>query len=156
MTTAQIETGFEKKRGISRVEIRDGYSQVHVSGLAEPLMQSRLAVLRAVADTGISLDFLKLTSDGLSFLIPKDRSQATETCLTAARYRFVLNEGRSIVLVHAVNMRDEEGLIARIVATAISVGATLDHLGDMHDRLLIVANDGEAVALARRLEEDFA
>jgi len=150
------ETGFEKKRGISRVEIRTGFSQVHVHGLVEPIMENRLAVLDAVAQADISLDFLKLTSDGLSFLIPQSRSEAMAAVLQERALNFDLAEGRSIVLVHAVNMRDEEGLIARIVATAIGSGARLDHLGDMHDRLLIVAEATEAEALAARIRETLA
>ena len=153
MTTASsFETGFEKKRGIISVEIRHGYSQVHVMDL-EPTMDRRLAVLDTVAHAQISLDFLKLTSDGLSFLIPAERSQAIVDCLRGAGYRFELNEKRSIVMVHAVNMRDEEGLIAKIVATAIASGARIDHLGDMHDRLLIVTEDSRASELATLLQE---
>lgn len=150
------ETGFEKKRGISRVEIREGYSQIHVRGLPEPVMDSRLAVLELVKGEGISLDFLKLTSDGLSFLVPKDATDRIEAGLRGAGYAFDLGRDRNIVLVHAVNIRDEEGLIARIVAIAIATGAKLDHLGDMHDRLLIVAEATEAAALADRLREAFA
>ncbi|MBX7131575.1 MAG: hypothetical protein K1X67_02740 [Fimbriimonadaceae bacterium] len=153
MTTASsYETGFEKKRGIISVEIRQGYSQVHVMDL-EPTLDRRLAVLDAVAHAQISLDFLKLTTDGLSFLIPADRSRAIVDCLSGAGYQFELNEGRSIVMVHAVNMRDEEGLIAKIVATAIGSGAHIDHLGDMHDRLLIVTEDSRATDLANLLQE---
>jgi len=43
-------------------------------------------------------------------------------------------------LVHAVNMRDEEGLIAEIVQSAIASEAQIDHIGDGHDRLLLVAS----------------
>jgi hypothetical protein len=153
---ATTETGFEKKRGINRVEIRQGYSQVHVTGLAEPVMESRLGVLSVVKDEGVSLDFLKLTTDGLSFLVPRDATDRIEACLAEAGYDFALGRDRSIVLVHAVNIRDEEGLIARIVAIAIATGAKLDHLGDMHDRLLIVAESTEAASLAARLQEAFA
>lgn len=41
-------------------------------------------------------------------------------------------------MVHAVNIRDEEGLIAKIIKAAISTSAHVDHIGDMHDRLLMV------------------
>jgi hypothetical protein len=153
MMPTQAETGFEKKRGISRLEIREGYSQVHVRELSEPIMESRLAVLDAVAEAGVSLDFLKLTSDGLSFIVSQEKSSMIESCLAQKGHAFDLAKGRSIVLVHAVNMRDEEGLIAKIVALAISSGARLDHLGDMHDRLLIVAETSQAQALADSIEE---
>ena len=59
------ETDFEKQRGISRVEVRTGLTQVHVLDLSEPISKSRLRVLDAVSSAGISLDFLKLTPNGM-------------------------------------------------------------------------------------------
>lgn len=134
-----VETAFEKQRGVNRIERRDGFCQVHVSELGQPLMDRRLDVLRAVAHAGISIDFLKLTPSGLSFLVPQDDRVGIERTLTAVAVRFSLRPERSIVLVHAVNMRDEEGLIADIVQSAIASEATIDHIGDGHDRLLLVA-----------------
>ena len=141
-------TSFEKPRGVSRVEVRHGFAQVHVSGIVGDLMTERLAVLAAVADAGISLDFLKLTQSGLSFLVPQDKSSVVETALQPLELHFTVRDARSIVLVHAVNMRDEEGLIASIVRDTIASGARVDHIGDMHDRMLMVvgADDAERVA----------
>jgi len=52
------------------------------------------------------------------------------------------------VLVHAVSIRDEEGLIAGIVHTAIALGIRIDHVGDMHDRMLMVVQKEDAERLA--------
>jgi len=49
-------------------------------------------------------------------------------------------QDRSLVTLFAVNMRDEEGLVAEIVKNAIAVGAQIDHIGDGHDRLLLVTS----------------
>jgi len=140
------ETEFEKRRGISRIEIREGYVQVHVAGLQEPLMPSRLAILQAIRDAEISLDFLKLTTNGLSFLVTADQSGAVQATLEGQAPELSVRQDRRVVMVHAVNMRDEEGLIARIVAAAIASGAQLEHVGDMHDRMLIVT-DGPGATL---------
>jgi len=32
------ETAFEKRRGISKVEVRPGFVQIHVAGLGDPVM----------------------------------------------------------------------------------------------------------------------
>lgn len=142
------ETEFEKRRGISRIEIREGYVQVHVAGLTEPLMTSRLAVLQVVRDAGISLDFLKLTTSGLSFLVTADQSDVVRQTLMDQAPEVAIRPDRRVVMVHAVNMRDEEGLIARIVAAAIASGAQLEHVGDMHDRMLIVTDGAGADLLS--------
>lgn len=148
------ETLFERRRGISRVEVRSGLAQVHVGQLGEPLMTRRLDVLRAVADAGISIDFLKLTQSGLSFIIPSERSAETEAALGATDFRFSVRVDRAIVEAHAVNMRDEEGLIARIVRSAIELGVEVDHIGDMHDRVLMVVPDDAAERLKASLERN--
>ncbi|GMV87591.1 MAG: hypothetical protein AMXMBFR81_05220 [Chthonomonas sp.] len=135
------QTVFESKRGVSRVEVREGYSQVLFSGLPEPLVASRVAVLEVIAQAGVSIDFLKLTQSGLSFLVPEAKSEQVEAAIRSIGYRYEVLQHRAIVLAHAVNMRDEEGLIARIVGTAIRCGVQIDHIGDMHDRVLMVVSD---------------
>lgn len=147
------ETEFEKRRGINRVELRKEMAQARVWGLAHPITESRLAVLRAIRDAEISIDFVKLATDGLSFVIPESRAAATESTLKSAGVQFSLERGRCIMLVHAANMRDEEGLIARIVSEVIASGAHIDHLGDMHDRILLVTASADADALAARIED---
>src|SRR5689334_12813412 len=101
------ETEFEKRRGISSVEVRSGYAQVHVTDLAEPLIASRLAVLEAAAEAKISLDFLKLTPDGMSFLVKEDEATHVEEALKKPDIQVAVQAGMDVVMVYAVNMRDE-------------------------------------------------
>ncbi len=147
------ETAFEKRRGISSVEVCPGYAQVHVSRLPQPVMDSRLRVLGSIGDGGISIDFLKLTQSGLSFVVPMGLADPVAKVLEALDVHFSVRENRSILLVHAVNMRDEEGLIARILNESIASGVRLDHVSDMHDRMLIVVAADEAAMLKARIEE---
>ncbi len=147
------ETAFEKRRGISKVEERGGFAQVHVSRLPQPVMESRIRVLGAVADAGVSIDFLKLTQTGLSFVIPEESAATISGALDQIDVHFTIRENRHILLIHAVNMRDEEGLISRIVLEAIASGIQIDHVSDMHDRMLMVVGAGESSKLRRRIEE---
>jgi aspartokinase len=146
------QTEFEKPRGVNRVEVRDGYAQVHVSQLGAPLAESRLQALRAVASASVSIDFLKLTQGGLSFMVPEGSTGAVEPSLKELRCRFTVAPGRSIVLVHAANLRDEEGLLAKLVSIAIAAGVNIEHLSDMHDRMLLVTDDSGAKRLAKEYE----
>ena len=152
------ETEFEKRRGISSVEIREGYAQVHVTDLTEPLTEARLAVLEAAAKAGISLDFLKFTPDGMSFLVKEEMSQTTEKALRGSRQGVSVSvqPGRHVVMVYAVNMRDEEGLIASIVLQAIKSGAAIGHVSDMHDRVLMVVSKDDSKRLKEQLEGNLA
>ncbi|MCO5297667.1 MAG: hypothetical protein M9921_12495 [Fimbriimonadaceae bacterium] len=131
-------TDFEKPRGISRVEVRRGFAMVHVGGLAADLAAERLKVLRSIAESSVSIDFVKLTHGGVSFLVAEDRAPQAEEALRLIGAKYTLGRDRAVVIVHAVNMRDEEGLIAGIVRKVIASGVRVDHLGDMHDRVLLV------------------
>ncbi|HEY0867966.1 MAG TPA: hypothetical protein VGE01_11330 [Fimbriimonas sp.] len=151
---SNAETEFEKPRGVSRIETRDGYSQVHVTHLpAGATMAERMRVLGNVGKADVSIDFLKLTPDGLSFLVPQDCTEQIERVLQDCGVDFEVRRDRSIVLVHAVNIRDEEGLIADVVQTAIGSGARVDHVGDMHDRLLMIVPTDQASQLVRHVRQ---
>lgn len=146
------ETAFEKQRGIGLVEVRTGFAQVHVSELPTPVHEGRLTVLKAVAEIGISMDFLKLTPSGVSFIIANGNSADVENALRPLGFRSTIRKDRSVVLVHAVNMRDEEGLTARVVQKAIATGAIVDHISDMHDRMMIVVEAKYADALVQEFQ----
>ncbi|MBN9500729.1 MAG: hypothetical protein BGO01_05865 [Armatimonadetes bacterium 55-13] len=147
------ETAFEKQRGISQIDVRGGFAQVHVSRLKDPLVESRLQVLKAVAEAGVSVDFMKLTPSGVSFLIAEANSGDVEAALENIGVHYTIRKDRCVVLVHAVNMRDEEGLTASVVQQAIASGAIVDHISDMHDRMLIVVESKFAETLASQLKE---
>ena len=148
------ETAFEKQRGIGLVEVRGGYAQVHVSRLAEPIHDHRLDVLKVVAEAGTSVDFLKLTPSGLSFLVSESEVNETRKALEPLQVHYTIREDRCVVLVHAVNMRDEEGLTAKIVQKAIESGALVDYISDMHDRMMIVAESKYAQLLSDLFKEE--
>lgn len=146
------ETAFEKRRGISRVETRPGYAQIYVDPLAEPLAASRLALLREVADEGVSIDFLKLTQSGLSFVVDQESAARVAQRIAKAGFAFEALEDRHIVLVHAENMRDEAGLIADVMKHAIGSGARIEHVTDMHNRMLMVVPADQSAILVQALQ----
>jgi len=153
MPKGMSETEFEKKRGVSRVEVRHGFAQVHVSRITSEVMTERLRILGLVAQAGISIDFLKLTPSGMSFLVPEQTAELMDKTLSACGSHFTVRGDRSIVLVYAVSIRDEEGLIAGIVHTAITNGIRIDHIGDMHDRMLMVVKKPDAERLGSLVTE---
>lgn len=115
-------------------------------------MPGRIALLRAVGEAGVSIDFLKLTPTGMSFVVAANDAEAVRNALNGAA--FSIEADRAILLVHAVNMRDEDGMIAGILRRAIGSGITVDHASDMHDRMLLVLRHDHAERLANILLED--
>lgn len=149
---AYKETAFEKGRGIEKIEVRKDQTEVHAMGLAEPVMATRVEVLRAIADSGVSIDFLKLTPNGMSFVVLDSDADSIAAVLAGFDVQYELLRNRHIVLVHAVNMRDEEGLIADVMSRAIRSGVKVRHVADMHDRMLLVVDADESAILVEGLE----
>lgn len=145
-----FETVFERPRGVGEITLLQGLSQIRV----ETDLNGLPNVLNAVAKAGVSIDFVKLSPNGFSFVCSQDKTSAVETALKdLPGVSLRVKEDRTVVSVPAVNIRDEEGLIARIVQAAIRAGAQVDHIGDMHDRLLLVVNDSDAQSLKETLEQ---
>ncbi len=149
------EVEFEEGRGVNLIEIRDGFAGIQVSELGQPLFPARMDVLNRVAAAGISIDFLKLTLDGLSFLIPEGKMAEADKALSSIQGKSEVKGARSVVLAHAANMRDEEGLIAQLVSAAIESGAEIEHLSDMHDRIMLVVRSKDAPHLKNFLRSKF-
>jgi aspartokinase len=147
------ETEFEKKRGINAVEVRRGLTRAYVSDLSEPVFESRLAVLRAVREAGLSIDFLKFAHGAMSFVADENDHDRLRAALSKIKAQVEIEGDCCIVSVHAVNMQDEEGLVARIVSEVIATGEGVDHVGDMHDRLLLVTDTKTGERLAKALAE---
>ncbi len=147
------ETEFEKKRGINTVELRPGLTRALVSELPEPIMASRLKVLEVVRDAGVSIDFLKFAQGAMSFVAADADHKKLEAALKNVDGKAELEGDCCIVSVHAVNMQDEEGLVARIVSEVIASGEAVDHIGDMHDRLLLVTDSKTGERLAKKLRD---
>ncbi|MBX3112633.1 MAG: hypothetical protein KF857_11555 [Fimbriimonadaceae bacterium] len=145
------ETEFERPRGVHSIQVREGFTNVRVYGLSEPLPQARIDVLAAVAEHGVSIDFLKFTPDGLSFVVPDSDQPAASAALQSKGAMQEAKGDRCVVTAHAVNMRDEEGLIARLVSAAIASGTEIDHMGDMHDRVLFVVSKTDVGKLEEAL-----
>jgi aspartokinase len=149
--TNASETQFERPRGIDNIEVVRGYARAEVSDLSEPLIDSRIDVLKALED--VSLNFVKFTQTGLSFVCKADFADKAEAALQAAGFKFDIQRDRCIVTAHAVNMRDDAGLIAKVISAAIASGANTDQFGDNHDRVMIACDNDSAERISKHLEE---
>lgn len=126
---------------------------MHIDGLKEPIHQARLAALEALRQAGVRTYLLKLVGDGLSFLIWEE--EQTQGLAALKGYQTVATENCAVIDVFAVNMRDEAGLMARAIGAALASGAPLEHVGDMHDRLLIAARGDVAEVIAGAIRAEF-
>lgn len=152
----RAETAFETARGVSQVEVKTGLTEVQILDLAEPMAESRLTTLAAIRDAGVSVSFLKYTPDGFNFSAKSEDSDRLAEALERLQLRHKLHRDYAVMTVHAVNMRDEAGLVARIVSLVLASGATIISLGELHDRLMIVMSASDAAVAAQGVQEKLA
>jgi aspartokinase len=88
--------------------------------------------------------------------LTRAEAEEVERALNAPDIKVTVQKGRDVVMVYAVNMRDEEGLIAGIVLQAIKSGAAISHISDMHDRVLMVVSKEDSMRLKEQLEGNLA
>lgn len=144
---------FDLPRGLGEPLLRDAYAQVLVTFPSQvEAKPGRLETLRLIQTAGLSIDFLKFTPNGLSFVICENQAREAVAQLKEIRAEVKLSEGRSILLIPAVNMRDDEGLLAHVLSEAIKTNAEILHIGDMHDRVLIVTDSEGAKEIKDKVD----
>lgn len=150
----QSNTSIETARGISDVEVSNGHALIVVSGMnEEDSSQRMLEALRALKDADCSIDFLKISGSGFSFIVPELGAAAATAALCAAGFNAEALAGRSIITVRAPNIRDESGLVARIAQLVVRSGAIIEQVGDMHSSVQVVVETPKAEKAANSLRD---
>lgn len=151
----QPQTAFETERGVSAVVLSRNHALVVVSEIDETeLTERRIHAMRTLSQAGCSIDFLKLSLDGFSFVVPEEQATAVREALCGAGFEAKALTGRAMITVKAVNIRGESGLVARIAQTVVESGAAIESLGDMHSSVLLIVDERSAegaVAALRQL-----
>lgn len=148
------DTYFETKRGISDVKVTYGHAWVVVGGFSEnAISDRRLQALRVLKDSGISIDFLKLSPDGFSFVVREEIASRVQEALCSNGFDAKVLKNRAIIEVSAPSIREEEGLIARIAEFIVRNRANIDSVGDMHSAVLIVVDADSAETATNELRK---
>lgn len=136
---ANSRTSFEPLRGVTDVRVRTGLCHLRLEGLGrEDLMTRRLHALQCLRDAGVKIDFLKLTADGFACVVVEEDAAKAIEALAQGGGRVAESHGRALLSVHCVNIRDQVGIVAKIVEAATAAGARIEQVGDSHDRILLV------------------
>jgi aspartokinase len=137
--TGGPHTSFERRRGVTSVHVRDGVTHFQVVDLPrQSLMPARLEALAVLRDAGVGIDFLKLTPDGFTFAVQDEEAARAAAALSSAGCEAIQSEGRTVISVQCVNVRDEAGVVARIAEAVTATGTRLEQVGDCHDCILLV------------------
>jgi aspartate kinase len=147
------QTSFETERGISSVAVSHGFSLVIVSGISELEPKRRLDAFRILKDANVSLDFLKLSPTGFTFILAESDAEKAVGKLCEEGFEANCIPGRTIITVNAANIRDENGLVARIAQTIVRSNATIEQVGDMHSSVQVVVDQKISGAVEAALRD---
>lgn len=147
------QTAIDTPRGVLGVEVEEGYALVEVRGLQPwEISTKRREALKAIEEAGISIDLFKITVNGFSFVIADAVAGKTYEALNKAGFHPNVLRDQAILVVATPNVRDADGLLARICFEVVNAGAEIQHLGDMHTGVMIVLKRDEAEKALRRLK----
>lgn len=136
------------------MEISRGHALIVVSGIPEEDWGRRmLEALGALKNADYSIDFLKVSSSGFSFVVPEAQAAAVREVLCAAGFDAAVKSDRAILIVKAPNIRDESGLVARIAQLIVRSGAAIEQVGDMHSSVQVVLESAKADRAAAVLRD---
>lgn len=130
------ETVFEPQRGITKVELDEGYVQVIV--YTDDINEA----LDSLVEEGCSFHYLKLLSKEISFIVDEEHN------------RWSLDEvikNLSILKIHAANLREEDGLVAHILEIASRMDIEINHISDVHNCLTLVLDKIDAKKLCQEV-----
>lgn len=143
---------FEAQRGISSVEMADGFALIQVFGLPQAgFLERRIECLDHLAANGVSFDFLRLSTDGFSFVVPNRDAAKVESPLNELGVRFEQLAKQSLVTVSVPNLREENGLLAKIIEIVAATGVQVNSIGDTHTSVLILLAAADAVIVSDML-----
>lgn len=148
-------TDFEMQLGINRVEVQTGFVQVHIGPLGLDANSARLGILKGLADAGVSHKYLKLTQNGLALVVAQDKAEVLDNVLGPFGVEFDLRCSRSLVMVYAMSLREEEGLVANVLRTVLAATNEVDHVGEMHDKVFVVVPDAVAEEVAGQIRKEY-
>ncbi|MEP0765975.1 MAG: hypothetical protein HRF45_05465 [Fimbriimonadia bacterium] len=153
---ANSRTSFEPLRGVTDVRVRTGLCHLRLEGLGrEDLMPRRLHALKCLRDAGVKIDFLKLTADGFACVVVEEDSDKAIQALALVGGHVAESHGRALLSVHCVNIRDQVGIVAKIVEAVTAAGARIEQVGDSHDRILLVVEQEAGRKAANALQAAF-
>lgn len=131
------ETVFEPQRGIIKIELEQGWNQVKIKG------KNINQILDSLAMKQIAFHSLKLLSDGISFIVSENTKEDWRSHEIITKL--------SLMSVHATNLREEHGLVAHILKTAIEMDIEIYHISDVYNCLTLVLNEKEAKRLCQQI-----
>jgi aspartate kinase len=108
----------------------------HLTGICQVLVQPErttpVAVFRALADHGISVDLINVSEEALSFTVAEDRAEEADTLLAGLGVAHTLRRGVAKVSIVGSAIHGLPGVMAHVAEALAAAGATILASSDSH------------------------
>ena len=106
---------MKNDKPITGIALKESIVQVIVKSVDIVDLQKNLSVFNAMADNGISVDFISVSDLTISYVIDYRDKEKTVNILTHNGFTFTLEEDRAIVSLIGAGMTGIPGVMSRIV-----------------------------------------
>ncbi|MBM7540625.1 aspartate kinase [Amphibacillus cookii] len=142
----RLITGIAHMSGITQVKI-EADQQVE-------LMHAH--IFKAMADAGISVDFINIFPNGIVYTIPEVLSEKAHHLLKDLGYHPIFTHHCAKVSLVGAGMTGVPGVTATIVQSLTNVGVKILQSADSHTTIWVLINDEDLVLAINALHEAFA
>lgn len=112
-------------------------------------------LLRALAESGISIDLINVFPESVVFTIDEDRADKTQSILESLQCEFILTKGLGKVSAVGSRMRGVPGVMARIIRALGDEGVAVLQTSDSHMTISCLIKAEEAQRAVRALHDEF-
>lgn len=157
LVTSSLETTKGKDitdRLITGIAHMSGITQVRVD-TTENVDQLHSNVFKAMAEAGISVDFINMSPTRVVYTIPEEFTEKANTLLTQLHYQPEMIHHCAKVSLVGAGMTGVPGVTAKIVQTLTSAGIQILQSADSHTTIWVLIHHDDLVPAINALHETF-
>ncbi|MCT2534578.1 aspartate kinase [Aquibacillus koreensis] len=141
-------------RLVTGIAHMSGITQIKVHADHEPY-QLHSKVFKAMAEAGISVDFINISPSGVIYTIPKNFTDEALKLLEALSYQPEIIEDCAKVSLVGAGMTGVPGVTAKIVQTLTDAGVQILQSADSHTTIWVLIRHRDLIAAVNALHETF-
>ncbi|WP_163653139.1 aspartate kinase [Listeria sp. PSOL-1] len=132
----------------------------HVTNLTQITVQtdevkSQKQAFELLAEAGISLDFINITTSSIIFTVPDEKKEIAEQLLSDKDYVLTQKNHCAKVSIVGAGITGVPGVTAKIVRALASQGITILQSADSHTTIWVLVKEEDLIAAVNALHDEF-
>ncbi|TFB23159.1 aspartate kinase [Filobacillus milosensis] len=143
-----------KDRLVTGIAQVSGLIQVNIHA-TENLIQLHDQVFRELADANISVDFFNISTNGISFTIPKNKWQLTQSIINTLKLSYNIEEDCAKVSTVGAGIQGVPGVASKIVTALATKNIQILQSADSHTTIWVLVKEKDLEAAVNALHDTF-